>query len=55
MSKKPTVFRVRFKEPNKGRNGGFGPTKSFKTVARDQNSAARKLRKHATIVSVRKA
>lgn len=55
MSKRSTVFRVRFKEPNKGRDGGYGPTKSFKTTARDQNSAAKKLRKRAVIISVRKA
>jgi len=55
MSKKPTVFRVRFKELNKGRDGGFGPTKSFKTTARNTDAAARRLRKRAVILSVRKA
>lgn len=53
MSKSST-FRVRFKERNSGRNGGLGPVKSFKTTARDQTAAARKLRKHAIILSVRR-
>lgn len=48
------LFRVKFKEVNSGKNGGFGSVKSFKTTARDPQSAARKLKKRGVVLSVRR-
>ena len=47
-------FRVRFRELNKGRDGGLGPVKSYKCVAKDGNDAKRHIRKRGVIISVRK-
>jgi len=48
------LFRVKFKEINGGKNGGLGEAKSFKTTARNPQDAARKIRKKARILSVRR-
>lgn len=47
-------FRIRFRELDKGRDGGLGPVKSYKCVARNGEDAKRKLRKRGRIISVRK-
>ena len=47
------LFIVRFKVPKNGPNGESG-TKSYKTVAKDTKSAARRMRKKGQIISVRK-
>lgn len=49
-----SCFRIRFQEFNKGRDGGLGPVKSFKTSAKNGNDAARKLKKRGKIISIRK-
>jgi hypothetical protein len=47
-------FRVRFRETNKGRDGGLGPVKSYKCFASSADGAKRKLRKKGRIISIRK-
>jgi len=47
-------FKVKFRELNKGRDGGLGDVKSYKCFAKDGNDAARRLRKRGRIISVRK-
>ena len=54
MSKQQRLFRVKFKELNGGKHGGLGETKSFKTTANSAHDAAKKLRKKARIMSVRR-
>ena len=53
MSKRG-VFEVRYKPTNHGRDGGFGPVKSFLTNASCPTAAGKKLRKPGIVVSVRK-
>jgi len=47
------VFRVRFREIGKGRDGGFGDVKSCKLSLRNPDDASNKLRRRAVIISVR--
>jgi len=51
---KQHLFRVKFKELNRGNNGGLGSVKSYKTTASNSHDAAKKLRKKARILSVRR-
>lgn len=50
---KTRVFRVRFREIGKGRDGGLGDTQACKLSLRNPNDASTKLRKRAVIISVR--
>jgi len=47
------LFVVRFKAHRNGPNSEVG-TKSFRTVAKDSKTAAHRMRKKGTVVSVRK-
>ena len=47
------LFVVRFKAPKNGSNSE-NATKSYKTVAKDSKSAARRMRKKGRVISVRK-
>ncbi len=47
-------FRVRFRELDKGRDGGLGEVKSYKCFAKNGHEAARRLRKRGKVISVRK-
>ena len=49
-----SLYRIRFKELNNGRDGGYGETKSFKASASSPHKAAQKLRRKAMIISVRR-
>lgn len=46
-------YEIRFKENGKGRDGGFGPVKSFCTFASSPQKAQKKLRKKGKILSIR--
>lgn len=46
---------IRFKELGRGRDGGQGDVKSFRTNASNPKSALRKLRKRGRILSIRPA
>jgi hypothetical protein len=47
------TYRVRFRELGKGRDGGLGDVKSCKMSLRQPNQASGKLKKRATVISVR--
>jgi len=48
------LYRIKFKEINNGRDGGLGSVKAFKASGNCPQDAARKLRKKARILSVRR-
>ncbi len=48
------VYVIRFRQKN-GRDGGYGPVKSFKTTASSPKKAVRKMKKKGgEVVSVRR-
>lgn len=54
MKGRNTLYRIKFKEAGKGRDGGDGPVKSFKTSASNPRAAGNKLRKpNCRIISIR--
>ena len=46
-------YEVRFKEDGKGRDGGFGKVKAFRTNASSPKKALKKMRKRGRILSIR--
>lgn len=48
------AYRIKFRELNKGRDGGSGKIKAFQCFAASPKKALRKLRKRGNIISIRK-
>jgi len=48
------AYRIKFRELDKGRDGGQGKIKAFQCSASNPKKALRKLRKRGKIISIRK-
>ena len=50
---KRNSYEIRFKESSKGRDGGLGKVKAFRTSASSPQKAIKKMRKKGRILSIR--